>query len=56
MNEEINIITNEIIEVDTEETVYLIAKNINTMLSVLTFTIIVIFLYKFLKSNFSLKK
>lgn len=56
MEEETNIITNEIILSDTADTVYKVASNIHTMLSVLTFTIIIIFLYKFLKSNFSLKK
>lgn len=55
MNEEINK-TNEIIEVETSKTVYEVAQNIHTMLSVLTFTIIIIFLYKYLKSNFSLKR
>ena len=55
MNEEINK-TNEIIEVETSKTVYDVAQNINTMLSVLTFTIIVIFLFNYLKSGFSLKR
>ena len=50
MTEETNIITNEIIE--TESTIYEVAKDINLMVSVLTFTIIVIFLYKYLKDSF----
>lgn len=57
MNKETNIITNEILEVDTtSNTIYDICKDIHTMLSVLTFTIIIIFLFKILKSNFSLRK
>lgn len=56
MEEETNFITNEIIVSYDDNTIYNVASNIHTMLSVLTFTIIIIFLYKFLKSNFSLKK
>ena len=64
MNEEINVVTNEtieyvtneIIEVDTDGNVYKVAKNINTMLSVLTFTIIIIFLFKYLKVSFPFRR
>lgn len=56
MNEETNIITNEIIELDSSNTIYNVAKDIYTMLSVLTFTIIIIFLFKILSKNFGLKK
>lgn len=52
MNEEINIITNEIIVKDTTSTIYEVALNINTMLCVLTFTIIVIFLFNYLRISF----
>lgn len=52
MNEETNIITNEVIVKDTPNTVYEVALHINTMLSVLTFTIIIIFLYKYIKCCF----
>lgn len=55
MNEEMNIITNEIIEIDNLDTIYNVAKNINLMLSVLTITIIIIFMYKYLKSCFKKK-
>lgn len=56
MDENIEIITNEIIENNVGDTVYNVAQNIYIMLSVLTFTIIIIFLYKILKNNFGFKK
>lgn len=62
MNEETNIITNEeitenvITYENTTSTAYDIAKNTNTMLTVLTFTVIVIFLYKYLKNTFFIRK
>lgn len=58
MNEEINIEkTTQVIEYENNNTnVYEVANNIHTMLSVLTFTIIIIFLYKYLKNNFSFRK
>ena len=37
-------------------TAYDIAKNTNTMLTVLTFTVIIIFLYKYLKNTFFIRK
>lgn len=57
MNEETNIITNEVIEIENNisDTVYGVAKNINSMLSVLTFTIIIFFMYKYLKACFKKK-
>ena len=55
MNEETNVITNEVIEIDIADTIYDVAKNINLMLSVLTFTIIIFFLYKYLKACFKKK-
>lgn len=55
MNEETNIITNEIIVKDTPDTIYEVALNINTILSVLTFTIIIIFLYRYIKCCFKRK-
>lgn len=61
MNEETNIITNEeitnvITYENTTSTAYDIAKNTNTMLTVLTFTVIIIFLYKYLKNTFFIRK
>lgn len=62
MNEEINLLINEeitenIITYDEgPTTTYEVAKNINTMLSVLSFTIIIIFLYKYLKNTFFIRK
>lgn len=62
MNEELDL---DVIEETTENTItyentatttYEVANNIHTMLSVLTFVIIIIFLYKYLKTNFSLRK
>lgn len=54
---DLNIVTdiaNEIIINDTtNNTVYNVCYNIYTILSVLTFAIIVIFLFKYLKSTFS---
>lgn len=38
-----------------EDTIYTIASKIYTIVSVLTFTIIIIFLYKYLKSNFAFR-
>lgn len=62
MNEEANIIENEEITTNvityenTTTTTYEVAKNINTVLIVLTFTIIIIFLYKYLKTTFFIRK
>lgn len=62
MNEETNIIENEEITTNvityenTTTTTYEVAKNINTVLNVLTFTIIIIFLYKYLKTTFFIRK
>ena len=62
MNEATNINTNEeitenVITYDnTTATAYDIAKNTNTMLTVLTFTVIIIFLYKYLKNTFFIRK
>lgn len=62
MNEETNINTNEeitenfITYENTTSTAYDIAKNTNTMLTVLTFTVIIIFLYKYLKNTFFIRK
>ena len=62
MNEETNINTNEeitenfITYENTTSTAYDIAKNTNTMLTVLTFTVIIIFLYKYLKNTFPIRK
>ena len=62
MNEETNINTNEeitenvITYENTTTNAYEIAKNTNTMLSVLTFTVIIIFLYKYLKNTFFIRK
>ena len=54
---DLNIVTdiaNEtIINDTTNSTVYNVCYNIYTILSVLTFAIIVIFLFKYLKSTFS---
>jgi len=56
-----NSVTNNIVEnvlVSTEKenlTVYEVCQNINTLLSVLCFTIIIIFLFKYLKSCFKYK-
>lgn len=55
MQEETNSLLNEVVVSDTLNTVYKTAQNINLMLSVLTFTIIIIFLYKYLKSCFKKK-
>lgn len=52
----LNVISNTISETNNNTTVYDVAKNINTMLSVLTFTIIIIFLFKYLKSTFGFRK
>ena len=58
MNEELN--TEETFETTISEesntNIYQVASNIHTMLSVLTFTIMIIFLYKYLKSNFGFRK
>lgn len=62
MNEELNLniiketTENNITYENTATTTYEVANNIHTMLSVLTFVIIIIFLYKYLKTNFSLRK
>lgn len=62
MNEEANIIENEEITTNvityenTTTTTYEVAKNINTVLNVLTFTIIIICLYKYLKTTFFIRK
>ena len=62
MNEEANIIENEEITTNvityenTTTTTYEVARNINTVLIVLTFTIIIIFLYKYLKTTFFIRK
>lgn len=47
--------TNNISVINPNDNVYNVAKNINTILSVLTFTIICVFLYKFLKNIFRKK-
>ena len=55
MNEEINnIVTNEIVEINdsSSNTVYGVANNIYTIVSTLTFIIVVIFVYKYLKVAF----
>lgn len=39
-----------------DNTIYNVCKNINTVLSLFTFVIIIIFLYKFLKNTFSIGK
>lgn len=52
MNEEIE--TNSIITYEnTTSTTYDVACNINTMVGVLTFVVIIIFMYKFLKNSFT---
>ena len=53
-----NIDTNEEIEtiIENNNNIYNAAQNLNLIFSVLTFTIIIIFLYRFLKENFKLKK
>ena len=51
MNEE-NVIENVIVYNDVSDTIYDIASNVRTILSVLTFVVIIIFLYKYLKSCF----
>lgn len=62
MNEELNLLTNEetienlITYENTTTTTYEVAKNINTMLSILTFVVIIIFLYKYLKNTFFIRK
>lgn len=58
MNEELNVEkTSEVIIYENNNTnIYEIANNIHTMLSVLTFTIMIIFLYKYLKNNFGFRK
>lgn len=55
MNEETNVAVNEIIVKDEPSTIYEVALNINTILSVLTFTIIIIFLYRYIKCCFRKK-
>lgn len=47
--------TNEVVLLE-DNTVYNVCKNINTMLVLLNFVIIVIFLYKYLKNTFSIKR
>ena len=47
--------TNETVLLE-DNNVYNVCRNINTMLSLLNFVIIVIFLYKFLKNTFSIKR
>lgn len=39
-----------------DDTIYNVCKNINTILSLLTFVIIIIFLYKYLKTTFNVRK
>lgn len=39
-----------------DNTVYNVCKNINTMLCLLNFVIIIIFLYKYLKNTFNIKR
>lgn len=56
MNEETNVAVNEIIVKDEPSTIYEVALNINTILSVLTFTIIIIFLYRYIKCCFRKKQ
>lgn len=63
MNEELNITnTNEdvfdnlITYEETANTTYEVATNIHTILCVLTFTVIIIFLYKYLKNTFFIRK
>lgn len=58
MNEETNIITNEIIEVEDNVTnnVVNVLEGIHLICSVLTFVIIIKFLYTYLKNTFPLKK
>ena len=62
MNEEINSIINEEITANlityenTATTTYEVASNIHTMLSLLVFVIIIIFLYKYLKNTFFIRK
>lgn len=52
--ENINFITtNEIVSNNENDIFYNVCSNIYTMLSVLTFTIIVVFLFNYLKSTFS---
>lgn len=58
MGEDTNLLTNEEITANfityenTTGTAYEIAKNTNTILNVLTFAVIIIFLYKYLKNTF----
>ena len=52
MNEENIVLENIETNITTPTTVYGVAKDINTLLSVLTFVIIIIFLYKYLKNCF----
>lgn len=54
MNEVNNIITNDIIQINDNNstTVYDVAQNIYTIVSTLTFIIIVIFVYRYLKTCF----
>ena len=62
MTKEENVITN-ILNVNTVEisptenmTTYEVCKSINTVVSVIAFTIIIIFMFKFLKDTFRFKK
>lgn len=57
MEENTNIIENTVtLEATTGDKIYSVAQNIHSMLSVLTFIIVVIFLFTYLKSIFKVKK
>ncbi len=62
MNEELNVnivedtTENLITYENTSATTYEVANNIHNMLCVLTFVVIIIFLYKYLKNTFFIRK
>lgn len=58
MNEEINIEnlnTIENITIMEDQTVYDVCKNIHTVVTVIAFTIIIIFMFRYLKDTFKFK-